>query len=91
MNRVSLMDLTGHHQELTPLDPPPGGWVQCLRLPATHGEKEWTLALLERGAIVHPGHFYDFPFGPVIVVSLIQTPEAFERGLKRLESLLAES
>ena len=27
---------------------------------------------------------------PVIVVSPIQTPEALERGLKRLESLLAE-
>ena len=40
--------------------------------------------------IVHPGHFYDFPFGPLIVVSLMQTSEAFKRGLERLEALLAE-
>jgi len=40
--------------------------------------------------IVHPGHFYDFGFGPVAVLSLVATNEAFEHGLERLASLLAE-
>jgi aspartate/methionine/tyrosine aminotransferase len=68
-----------------------GGWVACLRLPATRTEDEWTLALLERGVIVHPGHFYDFSFGPVVVVSLIVQPRDFSLGLERLESLLGDS
>ena len=90
MNRAGLAGAAARHPELTVLAAE-GGWVQCIRLPATRSEEEWTIALLERGVIVHPGHFYDFAFSPVIVVSLIQTHEAFERGLERLESLLAES
>lgn len=66
-----------------------GGWVACARLPATRSEEEWTLALLERGVIVHPGHFYDLPFGPVAVVSLIVQPRDFSLGLERLEALCA--
>jgi hypothetical protein len=68
-----------------------GGWVACLRLPATRSEEEWTLALLERGVIVHPGHFYDFSFGPVVVISLIVQPRDFSLGLERLEALLGDS
>jgi hypothetical protein len=68
-----------------------GGWVACLRLPATRTEDEWTLALLERGVIVHPGHFYDFGFGPLAVISLIIPPRDFSLGLERLEALLAGS
>ena len=54
-------------------DPPAAPAGKEAGLPATRSEEEWTLELLERGVIVQPGHFYDFPFGPLIVVSLIQT------------------
>ena len=39
--------------------------------------------------IVHPGHFYEFGFGPIAVVSLIAAPDPFARGLDRLEALLS--
>ena len=71
-------------------DPPAAPAGKEAGLPATRSEEEWTLELLERGVIVHPGRFYDFPFGPLIVVSLIQTSEAFKREPERLEALLAE-
>jgi alanine-synthesizing transaminase len=84
-----LLEVAARRPELSVLEPE-GGWVACVRLPARRTEEEWTLALLDRGVIVHPGHFYDFNFGPVIVVSLIAQPGAFSRGLEKLESLLGE-
>jgi len=58
---------------------------------ARHAQRRGMDARTSRArVIVHPGHFYDFPFGPLIVVSLIQTSEAFKREPERLEALLAE-
>ena len=88
-NRARLAALASRRPELSVLEAD-AGWVACARLPARRSEDEWTLALLERGVIVHPGHFYDFGFGPVAVLSLVATNEAFEHGLERLASLLAE-
>jgi aspartate/methionine/tyrosine aminotransferase len=85
-----LLEVAARRPELSVLEPE-GGWVACVRLPARRAEEEWTLALLDRGVIVHPGHFYDFQFGPVIVLSLIVQPGVFARGLEPLETLLGES
>jgi hypothetical protein len=48
------------------------------------GEEEWTLALLERDVVVHPGHFYDFAAEGYLVLSLLPEPGAFSAGLERV-------
>jgi len=57
-----------------------GGWSEVLSVPRTRTEEEWALALLEAGALVHPGYFFDFPSGSHLVLSLLQEPAAFARG-----------
>jgi hypothetical protein len=61
-----------------------GGWSAVLRLPRVRGEEEWTLALLERDVVVHPGHFYDFAAEGYLVLSLLPEPGAFSAGLERV-------
>ncbi|MGH7741428.1 MAG: aminotransferase class I/II-fold pyridoxal phosphate-dependent enzyme [Candidatus Eiseniibacteriota bacterium] len=87
-NRTRLAAAAKRRPELSALEAD-GGWVACLRLPARLGEEAWALELLEHGVIAHPGHFYDFSFGPVAVVSLIVDPEIFSQACERLEALLA--
>jgi hypothetical protein len=74
---------------LTPL-PADGGWVAIVKLPGSRSEEQWAIDLLECGVILHPGHFYDFDSEPFAVVSLIVEPAAFDRGLERLEAVVAE-
>ncbi len=65
-----------------------GGWYAVLRVPAKGSDEDLALALLcEKGAYVHPGHFYDFPSGGYLVVSLITHHETFVDGIARLLSL----
>jgi aspartate/methionine/tyrosine aminotransferase len=64
-----------------------GGWVAVLRVPLVDGEEEWTLELLRRGVIVHPGHFYDFDGEAYLIVSLIVEPDVFSEGMSRIEAL----
>ena len=53
-----------------------GGWYATARVPRTHTEEEWTLALLERrNVLVQPGFFYDFESEAFLVLSLL-TAEA---------------
>lgn len=66
-----------------------GGWVAVLRAPLVRSEEDWTLELLRRDVVVHPGHFYDFDHGAHLVLSLIVGPHEFAEGLARLESLTA--
>jgi len=56
------------------------GWYACVRLPATQSEEAWTLELLDRGVLVHPGHFFDFEDEPYAVVSLIA--DDFAHGVR---------
>ena len=58
-----------------------GGWSAVLRVPATHGEEALALDLLDRGVVVHPGFFFDFPHEAFLVVSLLPEPDAFDRGV----------
>lgn len=71
------------HTAIQPLDVE-GGWYATLRLPRTRIEEEWSLAFLERGVYVHPGHFFDFDEGPYAVVSLITPSDVFDEGVSRI-------
>jgi aspartate/methionine/tyrosine aminotransferase len=61
-----------------------GGWSAVLRLPQTTDEVEVCLALLDAGVLVQPGHFYDFPRGRWLVLSLLPAPARFAEGVGRL-------
>jgi len=62
-----------------------GGWTAVLRVPALQSDEELAVALLrERGVLVHPGHFYDFPQAGYVVVSLIVPEGTFARGVPRV-------
>jgi alanine-synthesizing transaminase len=61
---------------------PDGGWSLVLRVPLTTGEEALALDLLDRGVIVHPGFFFDFPHEAFLVVSLLPEPEGFARGVQ---------
>ena len=86
-NLGAIDALHGRRPEITRLRAT-GGWAAILRLPSRRSGEAWALELLERGVVVHPGHFYDLPDEATIVVSLIVEPAVLERGLERLAGLL---
>ncbi|TMA26773.1 MAG: pyridoxal phosphate-dependent aminotransferase [Deltaproteobacteria bacterium] len=67
-----------------------GGWSAILSVPRSRSEEEWALALLEAGALAHPGYFFDFPpgSGAHLVVSLLPEPAEFARGVQILARTL---
>jgi len=65
-----------------------GGWSAVLDLPETRSDEEWTLALLERGVLVQPGHFYDFADEHHLVVSLLTEPATFAAGVRIIAETL---
>jgi len=68
-----------------------GGWYAILRVPVTQSDEDLAIALLqEKGVLVHPGHFYDFPQDGFLVLSLIATPEEFRRGAELVLKFLEE-
>lgn len=67
-----------------------GGWYATVRLPATRGEEDWALALLDRGVLVHPGHFFDFAQEAFMVLSLLPEPSTFAEGVRQLTALVDE-
>ena len=69
--------------------PSAGGWSAVVRLPQTADETEVCLALLEAGVQVQPGHFYDFPRGRWLVLSLLPPPARFAEGVLRIARTLA--
>ncbi len=68
-----------------------GGWSSVLRLPQSADETSLTLELLEAGVHVQPGHFYDFPRGRFLVLSLLPEPARFALGIQRLVRTLQRS
>jgi alanine-synthesizing transaminase len=64
--------------------PAGGGWSTVLRLPQQAEETPICLELLEAGVQVQPGHFYDFPRGRFLVLSLLPAPARFAEGVERL-------
>jgi alanine-synthesizing transaminase len=77
------------HPQLDRLDAR-GGWVAVVRLPRTRSDEEWALALLDRGVVVHPGHFYNFAGDGHVVISLIVEPAVMEQALWRASALLSD-
>ncbi|HEX8879724.1 MAG TPA: pyridoxal phosphate-dependent aminotransferase [Candidatus Acidoferrum sp.] len=65
-----------------------GGWYAVLRVPATRSDEDLALTLLdEKGAYVHPGHFYDFPSEGYLVVSLLVEEVPFSGGMTSIVML----
>lgn len=66
-----------------------GGWYAVLRVPVTQPDEDLAIHLLQdRGVIVHPGHFYDFPMDGFLVLSLIALEAEFREGVSRLLEFL---
>jgi alanine-synthesizing transaminase len=61
--------------------PVEGGWYAVLRVPALEPDDKTVLALLERGAWVHPGYFFGMPPSGWLVVSLLAPPAEFSTGV----------
>ncbi len=67
--------------------PAEAGWSAVVRVGEEPDEMTRCLELLERGVLVHPGFFYDFPTGKHLVVSLLPEPEVFSAGARALSPL----
>lgn len=65
-----------------------GGWYAVVQVPATRSEEEWVLALLDRGVLVHPGHFFDFAREAFLIVSLLTDEPTFDTGIAELAALI---
>lgn len=66
-----------------------GGWYAVLRVPVTQSDEELAIKLVrDKGVMVHPGHFYDFPQDGYLVLSLIAPNDEFATGLARVLELL---
>ena len=62
-----------------------GGWNAVLRVPVTQPDEELAISLLRKeSALVHPGHFYDFPSDGYLVLSLICPEQGFAEGVARV-------
>ncbi|MEX2662599.1 MAG: pyridoxal phosphate-dependent aminotransferase [Vicinamibacterales bacterium] len=61
------------------------GWSAVLRVPSKVSEEDLVMALLaDRGVLVHPGFFFDFPREAFLVSSLLPEPAVFAEGVTRV-------
>jgi alanine-synthesizing transaminase len=66
-----------------------GGWYAVLRMHTEQSDEDVAIDLLRRThALVHPGHFYDFPDDNSLVVSLITRSGDFQQGISCLLEFL---
>jgi len=65
-----------------------GGWYATLRVPVTQPDEELAIQLIEKGVVVQPGHFFDFPRDGYLVVSLMTEEREFREGVGRLVGVL---
>jgi alanine-synthesizing transaminase len=61
-----------------------GGWYVTLQVPRIRSEEAWTLELLNRGVLVHPGFFFDFEAEAFLVISLLTETSILEQGMKHI-------
>jgi len=83
--RIALADLSARLYE----SPPPQ--LTLIGFTGTFGKtstSEILRALLEAGGQGQPGHFYDFPRGRWLVLSLLPTPPGFHEGVSRMARTL---
>jgi aspartate/methionine/tyrosine aminotransferase len=67
-----------------------GGWYAILRVPMLGSDEELAIRLLtERGVLVQPGHFYNFPNDGYLVLSLITPEVEFQQGIDRALQFIA--
>jgi aspartate/methionine/tyrosine aminotransferase len=68
-----------------------GGWYAIVEVPRTRDEDAWVEALVrDEGVIVHPGYFFDFAEGGLLVVSLLPDPAAFAGAIARVVRRVAD-
>lgn len=67
--------------------PVEGGWSAVIRVPRIGTDEELAIALLDRGVVVQPGYFFDFPEG-YLVLSLLPPEDVFAEGAARIASAL---
>jgi aspartate/methionine/tyrosine aminotransferase len=66
-----------------------GGWSAVLQVPATESEEDRVMRLIEdRGVLVHPGYFFDFPREAFLVLSLLPPREVFDEAIDRISAVL---
>jgi aspartate/methionine/tyrosine aminotransferase len=65
-----------------------GGWSAVIRVPRVHSDEEFALHLLDRGVVVQPGYFFDFPTDGYIVVSLLPREEELAEGVRRVADII---
>ncbi len=67
-----------------------GGWYAVLRVPAVESDDALAIRLVEQhGVAVQPGHFYEFPGHPHLVLSLLTPTQMFEKGIAGLLACVA--
>lgn len=81
-NRELLKKKIGSKLSLSPAQ---AGWYAVLYSDAIKDEEKFVLSLLDRqDVLVHPGFFYDFEQTGHLVLSLLLSPEKFEKGVDAL-------
>jgi aspartate/methionine/tyrosine aminotransferase len=68
--------------------PAEAGWSAIVAVPQARTEEEWALDLLSAGVLVHPGHFFDFPSGAYVVLSLLAPEGDFARAAREFSRVL---
>jgi hypothetical protein len=62
-----------------------GGWYAVVQVPTLESEDDLVLALLgDRGVLVHPGYFFDFPRESFLIISLLPPEPVFREGIARV-------
>ena len=76
--RIIQQTLSGSQWAMLPVE---AGWTVILRGPASCNEEDFVLRLLEHGFSAHPGYYYDLPFHPCLVLSLLTPTSQLQAGL----------
>ena len=58
-----------------------GGWYAVLQVPSLESEEDLVVSLVDRGVVVHPGYFFDFPRESFLIVSLLPPERDFADGV----------
>jgi len=90
LNREVLISLSTN-QSRWRLLPGEGGWFAAIEIGEGLDEDSTCLALLDRGVLVHPGYFFDFPRQGYLVLSMLPPGELFARGAQSMSRLLDDA